>query len=292
MVLLIILVVGVTCWRRRKSQEVHPQDRHNNFQQPYQYDPEDDIPGFTVGSEEEDESTQTLNAQDYDRWIPIIDLAEQKKKGAIFFDETCSICLDVMDNGEPVRRIWTCKHTFHSNCFLDWVKVNESCPNCKEELTKGNMLKKELELNQKLKKGKTIKESEKDMINNQPRTLGRTRQNQRLQINNNLNNNQSRVLSAINQSQVQGQNFSPRNQRVVENRQGVYANSEADLDRSIAPMINTNQQDEMNKSMDDMRIEEQSEENLDDLTNSQYIEYIQKRHYEQQQQQRRRNARD
>ena len=34
------------------------------------------------------------------------------------------------------------------------MKVNESCPNCKEELNKNAMLKKELELNKTKKKEK------------------------------------------------------------------------------------------------------------------------------------------
>ena len=51
----------------------------------------------------------------------------------------CSICLDKILNGQKVRKIKFCPHYFHSECIQDWVKVNETCPNCKLELSKKNM---------------------------------------------------------------------------------------------------------------------------------------------------------
>lgn len=84
----------------------------------------------------------------------MIDVKKLKEKKEGVFDDVCSICLDLIDNKEPVRQICTCKHFFHSKCFLEWIKVNETCPNCKEELNKNSMLKKELEVNKTKKKDK------------------------------------------------------------------------------------------------------------------------------------------
>ena len=46
-------------------------------------------------------------------------------------NEECSICLDINN------KIWIktkCNHTYHQECFTDWIKINKSCPICREQL--------------------------------------------------------------------------------------------------------------------------------------------------------------
>lgn len=46
-------------------------------------------------------------------------------------NEECSICLDINN------KVWIktkCNHTYHEECFKEWIKINKSCPICREQL--------------------------------------------------------------------------------------------------------------------------------------------------------------
>ena len=48
----------------------------------------------------------------------------------------CAICLECIDtNIENKIKTTECNHTFHSNCFETWIKVNNSCPLCRKAFT-------------------------------------------------------------------------------------------------------------------------------------------------------------
>lgn len=97
-----------------------------------------DASEYTDSSSDE-ENPISLNEEDYNFFLPYISLQQNKVK---LFDKTCSICIDELGNGSKVRQIITCKHAFHDACLIDWIKINESCPNCKEDLNKLNMIEK------------------------------------------------------------------------------------------------------------------------------------------------------
>lgn len=90
-------------------------------------------------TDSEEENPITLTEKDYDIFLPVITPKNKKIK---LFDQACSICIDEINNGTIVRQIITCKHAFHSTCLLDWIKINESCPNCKEDLNKDKLIEK------------------------------------------------------------------------------------------------------------------------------------------------------
>ena len=46
----------------------------------------------------------------------------------------CPICLDKYENNDKIC-ILKCDHVFHEKCIKEWLKNNESCPNCR-----GNIL--------------------------------------------------------------------------------------------------------------------------------------------------------
>lgn len=49
-------------------------------------------------------------------------------------DINCTICLEVIDCGEHVRRL-PCTHLFHEDCLADWLKTSKSCPNCRQKFS-------------------------------------------------------------------------------------------------------------------------------------------------------------
>lgn len=106
--------------------------------------------------------------------MPIITLKDEIKKGHKIYDTSCTICLDNIDSGELLRRIKLCKHTFHAKCLTDWINVDETCPNCKENLSKKALQEKEKLLWEKLglnipKKKKLAKGEIAEAAEKQPR---------------------------------------------------------------------------------------------------------------------------
>jgi len=45
--------------------------------------------------------------------------------------EICTVCQDILDNGEQVHFLPECKHGYHTNCILTWFRGgNNNCPCC------------------------------------------------------------------------------------------------------------------------------------------------------------------
>lgn len=49
----------------------------------------------------------------------------------------CSICFDILDsrNEMTTKKTDTCVHAFHSDCLKEWLKVKNTCPNCRTEVS-------------------------------------------------------------------------------------------------------------------------------------------------------------
>ena len=45
--------------------------------------------------------------------------------------ETCSICLNRLDNNLTIYEMKDCKHKFHSNCLIEWLCTSNNCPLCR-----------------------------------------------------------------------------------------------------------------------------------------------------------------
>ena len=43
----------------------------------------------------------------------------------------CSICQDLMQEGEETVRLPGCRHLFHWSCLFEWFSRRLTCPNCK-----------------------------------------------------------------------------------------------------------------------------------------------------------------
>ncbi|KAH7425949.1 hypothetical protein KP509_11G079100 [Ceratopteris richardii] len=46
-------------------------------------------------------------------------------------DASCSICLADYRNGELIRMLPDCKHSFHADCVDAWLRLHASCPMCR-----------------------------------------------------------------------------------------------------------------------------------------------------------------
>jgi len=47
-------------------------------------------------------------------------------------DDMCTICLE--DKYNTIVGVLQCSHTFHSQCILDWIKIESRCPLCREPI--------------------------------------------------------------------------------------------------------------------------------------------------------------
>ncbi|WOG86377.1 hypothetical protein DCAR_0205580 [Daucus carota subsp. sativus] len=46
-------------------------------------------------------------------------------------DSTCAICLSEYKPNDTLRTVPECNHYFHSHCIDEWLKLNATCPVCR-----------------------------------------------------------------------------------------------------------------------------------------------------------------
>merc|ERR1711916_255593 len=49
-------------------------------------------------------------------------------------DYECVICKDEMEDGCRISLLKKCKHCFHAECFLRWIKLQGWCPVCRTNI--------------------------------------------------------------------------------------------------------------------------------------------------------------
>ena len=49
-------------------------------------------------------------------------------------DQQCTICFENFTDGQELRRINHCEHTFHKTCIDRWFTTNVRCPNCRHDI--------------------------------------------------------------------------------------------------------------------------------------------------------------
>ncbi|CAL9773561.1 unnamed protein product [Musa acuminata subsp. burmannicoides] len=45
----------------------------------------------------------------------------------------CAVCLSTVDEGETLRMLPACQHTFHAECIDRWLLSSSTCPVCRTE---------------------------------------------------------------------------------------------------------------------------------------------------------------
>ena len=57
----------------------------------------------------------------------------RKDSNIIDNDHSCSVCKDIFEIQQNVLYL-PCKHVYHEDCILPWLKERNSCPTCRFEL--------------------------------------------------------------------------------------------------------------------------------------------------------------
>lgn len=73
--------------------------------------------------------------------IPILSYSSTKKDGNVMFrvDQTdCVICLGELQDGDIVRLLPNCRHSFHISCIDNWFRRHSSCPLCRSLMVEPN----------------------------------------------------------------------------------------------------------------------------------------------------------
>lgn len=64
-----------------------------------------------------------------------------KDKTELMEDDTCPICMDILQEKETVYTMNACSHLYCKECIETWVSENKTCPVCKTDLQISSMSK-------------------------------------------------------------------------------------------------------------------------------------------------------
>ncbi|XWS43705.1 hypothetical protein CRYUN_Cryun16bG0126500 [Craigia yunnanensis] len=66
---------------------------------------------------------------------PISAVKYQKETHSKDIGSECPVCLSVFADGEEVRQLSGCKHSFHATCIDLWLNNHNNCPICRASVT-------------------------------------------------------------------------------------------------------------------------------------------------------------
>eukprot|EP00271_Cylindrocystis_brebissonii_P012782 TRINITY_DN320_c0_g1_i1.p1 TRINITY_DN320_c0_g1~~TRINITY_DN320_c0_g1_i1.p1 ORF type:complete len:283 (-),score=31.28 TRINITY_DN320_c0_g1_i1:1921-2769(-) len=73
---------------------------------------------------------------DVSRKVPMEDASAGAVVGARLYSESeCSVCLQEYRNGDVLRKLHACGHSFHGECIDVWLQGHASCPLCRKSVT-------------------------------------------------------------------------------------------------------------------------------------------------------------
>ncbi|KFK24680.1 hypothetical protein AALP_AA8G011200 [Arabis alpina] len=68
------------------------------------------------------------------RELKRIPVAAYGSRGVEIGATECAICLGEFADGERIRVLPPCNHSFHMSCIDTWLVSHSSCPNCRHDL--------------------------------------------------------------------------------------------------------------------------------------------------------------
>ncbi|TVU50469.1 hypothetical protein EJB05_01841, partial [Eragrostis curvula] len=66
--------------------------------------------------------------------IDAIPAYEYRRKAGAAAAEQCAVCINVVKDGETVRRLPACAHAFHAPCVDGWLRAHATCPMCRADV--------------------------------------------------------------------------------------------------------------------------------------------------------------
>nr|KJB76708.1 hypothetical protein B456_012G103200 [Gossypium raimondii] len=88
------------------------------------HDSPEDLPGYNHGSSTVVEITER-------RREPVSGVKYQKETHSKEIGNECPVCLSVFADGEEVKQLSGCKHSFHTTCIDLWLNNHNNCPICR-----------------------------------------------------------------------------------------------------------------------------------------------------------------
>lgn len=92
-----------------------------------------DLRPFSSNDDILENISQPERARTEDINIPVYDYEKVLQDTEKEYDNTCSICLIDFNNEDKVS-ITECDHIYHNDCIKKWLRINNTCCICKQEL--------------------------------------------------------------------------------------------------------------------------------------------------------------
>ncbi|OIV98640.1 hypothetical protein TanjilG_12763 [Lupinus angustifolius] len=64
----------------------------------------------------------------------VTDVKYQKEAHVKEIGGECPVCLSVFADGEEIRQLSVCKHSFHASCIDMWLSNHSNCPICRANI--------------------------------------------------------------------------------------------------------------------------------------------------------------
>merc|ERR1712226_718190 len=87
-------------------------------------------------------SKDPLNEYDLERLMLFVSLVNEEKLEEMESEDClrCPICVEDFKVNDEVLELPSCKHSYHPECCIDWLKKNGTCPLCRTGV-KGHLLR-------------------------------------------------------------------------------------------------------------------------------------------------------
>uniref|UniRef100_A0ACD5VG64 Uncharacterized protein n=1 Tax=Avena sativa TaxID=4498 RepID=A0ACD5VG64_AVESA len=63
--------------------------------------------------------------------LPCFVAVRRTDEGDVAATTECPVCLGAVEEGETVRALPFCRHTFHARCVDAWLRLRATCPVCR-----------------------------------------------------------------------------------------------------------------------------------------------------------------
>ena len=87
------------------------------------------------GNDTDDPSLQSHSqSQNFVRTLPVTQFKEKNQGETNQSCTDCAVCLGDFQEGEQLRHLPTCSHSFHVSCIDAWFLDHSNCPLCRSEV--------------------------------------------------------------------------------------------------------------------------------------------------------------